>query len=77
MMEAEHSIEEIEKKLIGLDVNFDHEVLTNDLHTFIKENDFGFVNLSDIFMKKDFVRAYALTMVYSPKRREVLFRVGS
>jgi len=42
-----------------------------------EENDFGFVNLSDIFMKKDFVRAYALTWVYSPESRQVLFRVGS
>ncbi|NQT32849.1 MAG: hypothetical protein HQ594_04165, partial [Candidatus Omnitrophica bacterium] len=41
-----------------------------------KENNFGFVNLSNIFMKKDFVRAYALTYVYSPKRRVVLFRIG-
>jgi signal transduction histidine kinase/tetratricopeptide (TPR) repeat protein len=40
-------------------------------------DDFGFVNLSNIFMKKDFVRAYALTWVYSPKNRQVLFRVGS
>jgi len=71
----------VEKKIIEeLDITKKYKS-ENDEELFwvrpFKTSDFGFVNLSNVFLKKDFVRGYALTWVYSPHRREVLFRVGS
>ncbi|MBF0252461.1 MAG: hypothetical protein HQL29_01465 [Candidatus Omnitrophica bacterium] len=71
----------VEKQIVeDLDVKKEY-TLENEEKLFwirpYKETDHGYVNLSDLFMKKDFVRAYALTWVYSPASRPVLIRVGS
>lgn len=70
----------VEKQIIEeLDINKKYKLENDQELSWVrpfKETDFGFVNLSNIFLKKDFVRGYAMTWVYSPHRREVLFRVG-
>jgi len=41
----ENSIQEIEEKITGMDVDFDHDTLTNDLNVFVKENNYNLIGI--------------------------------
>jgi len=41
----EHSILAIEKKLHGLDLNFDDQILTNDINSLLEENNFDLLGI--------------------------------
>jgi len=41
----EDSIQKIEEKIKGMDVDFDHEILTNDLKAFVKENNYDLIGI--------------------------------
>ena len=40
-------------------------------------NDFGYVNMSNLFPRKDFVTGYARTHIWSPVKRRALLKAGS